>query len=381
MKFKNEVDVELLRQYASGLDLEHRYSDRLIEDSDVSVVIFKNSVTFRKGSSSVKTIEDFPKGFKTSGSVTQYKNSNTKIDRVLGAALYFLKYHPERVKTESDKTEAVETEQVVQTQAALQKLIDEYGSVRLKVGDEFYEVDSFKQVSGRPKADMTFNFKNKSVIFVSHKKGSRAGDFQQYGGVADLGIKNESDMKKYPAMEEFRLEVRQIFQAMGQVVNQQDRYDFNAFKKGGNLAKLINDENVAHTVMFGRDYHTKNPGLDNCSILIDGDIIFAPIKGLGANCFELKGSYHEQVNPCLLRNPPKFRADPDDIYAPVMFYMKSESQGLNQGGFMNSRFVVWPNNKTVRLYTKKFGELKSAVDRKDTNKLTQLSKELLKESV
>ena len=76
-------------------------------------------------------------------------------------------YENKRVKSENDKTEAVESEQVLKVQNDLKKLIKEYGSVRLKVGKVKYDVDDFRQVPGRPKADMIFTLKGKPVIFVS----------------------------------------------------------------------------------------------------------------------------------------------------------------------------------------------------------------------
>lgn len=405
-KFENELDVVKAAAYyakqknninayvASNKELAKAI--KTLETSRCVCYIFAKSVAFRIGKSSIKSIVNYASGFKTSfsGSKTAkdvftsttafgvLKSGNTalsKTDFVLMAAVYFLANHKDRVKSESDSTEAAETEQVVQTQEMMNKLVKEYGSVKLVVGKKTYDVDSFHQVSGRPKADMTFNYKGNPVIFVSHKKGSKAGDFQQYGGfAADLGISIKADAARYPEIHKFITEIEEIMAALGVKKDTNGRYDFNALKKGSNFAKLINDSKVAYTVMFGKDYASGTLGLNNCSILIDGDIMFKPVKGKGANVFKLEGSYHTTLNPVLETTPKVFSSNATDIYSPAMFIMKSEAQGLNQAGFSNVRAVIWPNNAVIKGYSKKFNDIYEAVKNKNKQQLGEFRKELLK---
>lgn len=398
-KFENELDImaaqravtkvktKLLEVFVANPDLA-KLSNTLSDNSAVTCYIFSKSVAFRIGKSSVKSIPGFSTGFKTSFTKGSAKavydpfiipmNISKENMVVLVSAHWLLKY-PDRVKSESDKTEAVESEQVVQTKDALKKLIKEYGSVRLKVGDHVYEVDDFDQVSGRPKADMVFKYKKENVVFVSHKKGSKPGDFQQYGGFSsDLGIKDRKDAARYKAIEAFLKKVDEVMEGLGVKKDSQKRYDFNKLKKGSNFADLINDESVANTVMFGKDYKSGKVGLDNCSILIDGDIGFIPVKNKSLNVFELMGSYHTTVNPALLKTKKPFNLKALGIYAPSMFLIKSEQQGLNQAGYANVRAVIWPNNAVVQGYTKKFNDIYKAIKSKDKTRITQIKKELLK---
>lgn len=396
VKFENELDLreaqkivlkhkaEVAVRVAANKDLI-KALDILVKNKAVTCYIFSKSIAFRIGKSSIKSIPGYSSGFKSSLTGTAkelFKNlkfSGTKKDEIVLAACYFIINHFDRVKSESDKTEAVESEQVISTKSNLSKLIRQYGSVRLKVGDEVFEVDDFEQVSGRPKADMVFTFAGKAVVFVSHKKGSKAGDFQQYGGFSsDLGLKSDADIDRIPVVKKFVDDVKSIFAAFGLKKDSNSRYDFNELVKGSNFARLVDNEDIARTVMFGKDYHTGKPGLDNCSILIDGDIIFTPIYGKGPNVFELTGSYHADVNPCLLRAKPRFDAKESDIYAPVMFLIKSEQQGLNQGGFSNVRAVIWPNNKVASGYAKKFEDILRTVKSKDAKRIAELRKELVK---
>ncbi|MFZ9472696.1 MAG: hypothetical protein ACO26H_03260 [Sediminibacterium sp.] len=398
-KFENELNLESARKIVLkkknlinaeiGADKDLSTAiDALVSNTSVKCYIFAKSIAFRVGKSSVKSIKGYSSGFKASftgnkQSKDVFKQSMTfgssKNDKVLLAACYFLIEHADRVLSESDKTEAVESEQVVQTQRQLKALIKEYGSVHLKVGDETFQVDDFAQVSGRPKADMTFTFKDKAVVYVSHKKGSKAGDFQQYGGFSsDLNIKTDNDINSHPLIKKFVEDIRSIFAAFNLKKDSNDRYDFNNLVKGSNFARLLDDENMANTVMFGKDFSSGKVGLDNCSILIDGDITFKPIKNKSLNVFELDGSYHSTINPCLLKRKPTFKLDATDIYAPVMFLIKSEQQGLNQGGFSNVRAVIWPNNKVSQGYCKKLDETLKIIKSKNTSSIATLRKEMVK---
>ena len=153
-KFENELDlaaakrsvtkvkVKLLELFSSTPDLV-KISKALSDSDKVTCYIFSKSVAFRIGKSSVKSIPGFSAGFKTSFTKGTAKSvydpfnipSNiTKESMVILVSAYWLLMHSDRVKAESDATEAVETEQVVQTKVALKKLIKEYGSVQLKVG-------------------------------------------------------------------------------------------------------------------------------------------------------------------------------------------------------------------------------------------------------
>ena len=90
---------------------------------------------------------------------------------------------------------------------------------------------------------MVFKYKKENVVFVSHKKGSKPGDFQQYGGFSsDLGIKDRKDASKYKAIETFLKKVDEVMEGLGVKKDSQKIYDFNKLKKGSNFADLINDE-------------------------------------------------------------------------------------------------------------------------------------------
>jgi hypothetical protein len=399
-KFENDLDLKKAR--SAALRVKATFFDRLDKDPSVLKIldkltknksiqcfIFSKSIAFRIGRSSVKTIQGFASGFKSNfsgGDIAKKYFIPTKLpasskkysksDVVFLCAVFYLLDYFDRVKSESDKTEAVESEQVLKVQNDLTKLIKEYGSVRLIVGKETYDVDNFSQVPGRPKADMVFTYKGRSVIFVSHKKGGAPAAFQQYGGFsADLGIKSKSDAKKYPEIYKFLDDIDTTLKALGVSKDREGRYDLNDLRKGSNMARMIYDENIANIVMFGKDFNTKRVGLDNCSILIDGDIVFKPKR---LNTFELKGSFHTSINPVLQKTKKPYKANPNDVYSPVMFIIKSEQQGLKQAGLTNARAVIWPNNNVAQTYSKQFETMFNSAKSRNASRIKSIQEEYKK---
>lgn len=399
-KFENDLDLKRAKREITKVKkaFETRIGkdksllkiiDTLEKNNRIGCFIFSKSIAFRIGKSSIKTIAGFTTGFKSSfpgsGLAKQFflpiklppvSPNYSKTDKVFLTACYFLLNEFKRVKSESDKTEAVESEQVLKVQNDLKKLIKEYGSVRLVVGKETYDVDDFKQVPGRPKADMIFTHKNQPRVFVSHKKGNMPAAFQQYGGfAADLGIKDIDTAKKYPEVFKFLTDVNTTLKGLGVSRDNEDRYDLNDLRKGSNMARLIKDEKVAMTVMYGKNYSTGVIGLDNCSILIDGNIVFKPKR---LNTFELQGSFHTSINPRLMKTKKSFFSSASDVYSPVMFIMKSEQQGLKQAGLTNARAVIWPNNKVAQTYIKQFNAMFKGVKSGNRDKIKSLQEEYKK---
>jgi len=394
-KFENKFDINSAKKeldkhkaaFTAYLSINKQFStllQSLVNNSNIKALIFAKSIAFRIGKSSIKTISGFPSGFKASAtdvvgvskSVVNTKTTALSKDKIVTlAAAYFLIFDPGRVSAEEDATEAAETEQVINTVSDLRRLMDGSKSITIVLGKEKYEIDNFSQVSGRPKADAVFSLRNQPVIFCSLKKGRSAGDFQQYGGWAsDLGISTRADINQYPEFKQFVERIENIFKFLGQKKDNNDRYDFNVFNKGSNFATYLNDEKLANMVMFGKDYGSTRFGLNNCQILIDGDVKFKKVTG----GYTIEGEFHTQLNPLLEVRKPVFKIDENDIYTPALFVYKSESQGLNQGGFSNARASIWPNNKVIRSYIKLTKDVESAIKSKNTAQIKAITEKLLK---
>jgi hypothetical protein len=61
-----------------------------------------------------------------------------------------------------------------------------------------------------------------------------------------------------------------------------------------------------------------------------------------------------------------------------LFVQKSESQGLNQLGYLNARFNIWPNNKVASKGIKNLNEIVDAIDSKNKKAIEALKSKYVK---
>lgn len=372
--------------FAKLSDTQESILKKIFDNTAVTCNIYTGSVTFRIGNGSVKGLAIKSDGFKTSfspkGTTATDVFLKAKYDRnfepdtvekfIITCAFYFLIHAFDRCKTESDKTEASEGQQVLATQSALKALIKEYGEIRLKIGDNSYNVDEFSQyTAGRPKADATFKYKGVDVVWLSLKKGGKPADWQQYGGSADLGIVG-GDVTKFPDIKKFAENISKIFEALGVKKGKNGRYDFNSLDKGSYFGMPLKNHMVACKVMFGKDFGPKF-GINNCNVCVDGDLKF--IKAKGNNAFELGGEFHISVNPYEFKTPKFPKYDPADLYAPVLFVTKA--QNVNHIGFDHARFYIWPQNVPAKKGIQNLDESLNTIASKNKTALAAMAKKYL----
>jgi len=380
-KLTKSTKANWQKVFAKFTDTQQKVLEKLLSDKSVKCHIFTGSVTFRNGSGSVKNLPIKPTGFKGGMSKSQtavdiflktvYTSSfdpSVSVDKfIIACAFYFLIYAPDRVKTESDKTEAAEGQQVKATQSVLKLLLKEHGEIRLKIGDHYYTIDEFDQyTAGRPKADATFKYKGTDVVFLSLKKGSKAGDFQQYGGSTDLGL-TTANMDKFPEVEQFAKKIETVCAGLG-LNKTLNGYDFWDLKKGAYFGYPLRDPKVAATVMFGKDFGSTKFGINNCNCTIDGDIVFKKTKS--ANTFELHGQYHISINPYEYKTPKYPVYSETDIYAPILFLAKANN--VNHIGFIHARFYIWPQNNSAKTGIKNLEDAISAFESKDPTRINAI---------
>ena len=356
--------------------------------NNLNVTIFPKSFAFRVGTSSRNVISSYPTGFKGDLKdqrqflqlITRMKSNKndvrlTDIEFKSLVLLYFLLYQPNKIKYGEDTSLQAETATISQTVNKMRSIMSDRDFLYIEVGKEKYTVDDFKKVSGVPKADAAFYFKNQPVLFCSLKNGGSPGNFQQYGGwPVDLSIKSREDVRREPTLEKFVSRVENIFKGLGLKPSIDGKFDFNNLKKGTNFAEYLDDANLAYKVIYGKDYGSTNYGINNVQILLDGDIIFKPSNSY----FTLEGSFHTDLNPKIAKRTQTFKIDPNSIYAPVMLLAKSESQGLNQAGFKNVRAYVFPNNKVAKTYMEKTKRIEEILKRGNKDEVARLKQEITK---
>jgi len=363
-KYENEVDFGKI-EFESRTNNDMLYSiinnnkflldilNKFKEDKNVFCYIFANTITFRIGKSSILI---GGKKAKASGTIEKAEiNSNNAFNRIYSTMLLAYSFDSTRVLSQEDKTENAENAQLADLQKIFRdrKNDDRQDFIRIKLGSEVYIVDDIFQTKGRPKSDIYFSYQGKPIIHVSLKKGLKAADFQQYGGLSnDLGFKDRKSSvvsgSGYKEIIDFLEDVDRVLKAH-KAKKIDGKYDVSSLPKGNNYARILKDTEVANICMFGKDFG-RELGINNVHILLDGDISLTVNKD---GTYSLKGTYHSHINPQI---PGGKNADKKGIYAPVLFVMRSEKQKLKQGGFINARVVIWPNNKIAQKYAKDFEE-------------------------
>lgn len=176
--------------------------------------------------------------------------------------------------------------------------------INLKIGSRTAHVSDVVTTPGFPKSDFHFiDEKDKEVFWISHKKGSRAKDFQQYGGMVEL-----SDMKEVNA---FANDIIKLFPD-------------KKFPMKTAYARKVMDRTVIMRTLYGKDF-TGSTGTSrqNIDVLHQG---FINIVQRG-NYYELT-SNHVQLHGSM----------PSGDYEP-WYYVRPE-QAKNQFGITGARFFI-----------------------------------------
>lgn len=127
-----------------------------------------------------------------------------------------------------------------------------------------------------PKSDMTIvDDKGKPVAFISHKAGSTAKHYQQYGGLSDKALptkyRNNRDIKKF----------------MQDVAKERP----DGLRSGDSFYRPIKDKNLIAMMMYGPEYG-KGPTISNVDEFHLGNMI---LKGKGEGPYTIT-SNHKGTN-------------------------------------------------------------------------------------
>lgn len=174
---------------------------------------------------------------------------------------------------------------------SLKDQLSELGKVDIRIGDELYRnIKYIDTTKGTPKSDFHLsNIHEEQEIFISHKKGSKAKEFQQYGGISKF-YENE--------------EVLDFLQSIKNLTG-------DLFPKKMSLMRPIESNILKRQMVYGNDYNN-DYGINNVQLLIQGE----PILQKEKNYYVFK-SNHIVENPQL----------PKGEYEPVLYatYRKRRS--------------------------------------------------------
>lgn len=124
------------------------------------------------------------------------------------------------------------------------------GIISLKIADYVYDVVKVYKTPGTPKSDFSFHdVSNNEVIWISHKAGKSAGDFQQFGGLSEL--------KASPEITDFIYSTQKMFP--------------NGIPPKTTVARKIEDADLKLKSVYGIDYG-KELGRQNVNLVVQGNL-------------------------------------------------------------------------------------------------------------
>ena len=145
-------------------------------------------------------------------------------------------------------------------------------TVPIRVGNKTYNIAGAASTPGTPKSDFHLvDNDGKECVWISHKDGKTAKDFQQWGGMTEAAIKNMPEIKKF---------AKDVF----------DKFD-GAIPRATTVARKIKDPRLKNLSVYGVDYG-KSLGQQNVSILIQGPvklILFGKSYKFASNNIHLNG--------------------------------------------------------------------------------------------
>jgi hypothetical protein len=151
--------------------------------------------------------------------------------------------------------EAVEIKSINDQLDAIKKEIGAV-TVPIKIGHVVYQVDFCEKTKGVPKSDFHLkDIEGKEVIWVSHKDGKSARDFQQWGG---MSLTVEPNTCKHPESQAFIKTLQEMYGATG-------------IPNKTTVARKIQDRKLQNMAVYGQDFG-KQLGRQNVSIVMQGSI-------------------------------------------------------------------------------------------------------------
>jgi len=181
--------------------------------------------------------------------------------------------------------------------------------LKVKIGNKYYAVAGAATTPGTPKSDFhLLNNKGIEVVWISHKDGSKAKDFQQWGG---MSARAEPEIASHPETQKFINDVKKEFGGV--------------MPRATTVARPVKDKNLMGMSVYGNKYKSGKLGRQNVSILLQGPVKLVKSK----NYYELQ-SNHTSINGDIMTGD----------YAPV--FMAIYKGDRNNFGVKGARFAIQP---------------------------------------
>ena len=240
----------------------------------------------------VQITQKFAYEFNTIQDLERYKDNRGTIllpTGVTGSGVVRLSqlYKDSAFVTRTQNTNAKEDLQIRSVREQLEKIKEKIGSdfIKLRVGNNTYEVTEVESTTGTPKSDMNFIGKNGVRLgFCSLKDGATAGAIQQWGGAS---VSREPLIAAHPEVTAFVKTAREMFPT--------------EIPQGTTVAREITDPKLRMQGIYGSGYGG-SLGVNNVDVLLQGTV---KINSINFTEYKITGSAMTHSNGSTL--PPEYQ--------------------------------------------------------------------------
>ena len=219
-------------------------------------------------------------------------------------------YKDNAFKTRTGNPNAKEEEQIKLVREQLEKIKEKIGTdfIKLRVGNNTYEVTEVEDTPGTPKSDMNFIGRNGVRLgFCSLKNGVTARSIQQWGGTS---VAREPIIAAHPEVQAFVKTAKEMFPT--------------EIPQGTTVARKISDQKLRMQGIYGSGYGGSF-GINNVDVVMQGT---ATINSISPTEYKIIGSAMTHNNGSTL--PPE--------YEPVIMAIYKGER--NNYGIKNARLVM-----------------------------------------
>lgn len=159
-------------------------------------------------------------------------------------------------------------------QIAAAKKADGTATLKISIGSKTYDVFDAVTTPGTPKSDFhLIDMEGKEVVWISHKDGRTAKDFQQWGGMSQS---KEPDIYRHAEVQKF-------------IKDMLKRYP-QGLPKATTIARKIKDQKLKNLSVYGNRFGG-GFGQQNVTITLQGDIQLSK----SGNKYKIT-AYHTHLN-------------------------------------------------------------------------------------
>ena len=263
----------------------------------------------------IQITQKFAYEFNTLQDLERYKDNRGTIllpTGVTGSGVVRLSqlYKDSAFVTRTQNTNAKEDLQIRSVREQLEKIKEKIGSdfIKLKVGNNTYEVTEVESTPGTPKSDMNFIGRNGVRLgFCSLKSGATAASIQQWGGTS---ISREPIIAADPEVQAFVKTAKEMFPT--------------EIPQGTTVARKISNQKLRMQAIYGSGYGGSF-GINNVDVVLQGTV---RINSISPTEYKITGSAMTHNNGSTL---------PSEYEPVLMAIYKGER---NNYGIKNARLVI-----------------------------------------